>query len=352
MSCLFIIAEAGVNHNGSLDMALRLVAEAKKCGADCVKFQTFKAEEVAVDSAPKAAYQLETTDRGESQLDMLRKLELPSDAWPKIIEACRREGLAFLSTPYSLTDVEFLAGLGVGAFKVASGQIVEPYFLRAVARQGKPLIVSTGMATLAEADEAARVIREAHPFFSGPVGEGPLPPLSFLQCTTDYPSRLADANLSAIPTMAQALGLPVGYSDHTEGELACVMAVALGARIIEKHFTLDRSLPGPDQSSSADPQQFTRLVQALRQAMQALGSGRKEPCDRERANLPNMRRGIVATRDLFAGHRLEADDVCFKRPLRGVAAARLDLLVGRRLARDVRRDEFLDIGMFAEGAEQ
>ena len=354
MDQVFVIAEAGVNHNGSPDMALRLVESAARCGADCVKFQTFRAEEVVVGDAPKAAYQLETTDRAESQLDMLRKLQLPEQAWPEIKAACERNKVMFLSTPYTPKDVEFLDLLGVEAFKVASGQAAEPPFLRMVAACGKPVILSTGMCTLAEVDEAVRALHAGAPNGALPdgvpsKGSRGLPGLTLLQCTTDYPSPLEHANLRAMVTMGRALDLPVGYSDHTEDDTACIMAVAMGAGIIEKHFTLDRSLPGPDQSSSYDPDQFAGLIRALRRAQVALGSGLKVPSARESENMPNMRRGIVAARGLRAGQILEAGDMAFKRPVRaGLPAAMADLLVGRALRRDVAGDEFLDLGMFGE----
>lgn len=344
----FFIAEAGVNHNGSLDMALRLVAEAKRCGAHCVKFQTFRASDVADGKAPKAAYQMRTTDSGESQLDMLRKLELPEEAWQVIMRACEDEGTMFLSTPYGAHDVALLDRLGAQAFKIASGQIVEPTFLARVARTGKPILLSTGMATLAEVDEALRVIRAGRQGVPR-IGTEALADVTLLQCTTDYPSRLQDANLSVIPLMATAFGLPVGYSDHTEGDVACVVAAALGARIFEKHFTLDRTLPGPDQSSSADPAQYAAHVRAVEQALAALGHGTKEPCEREAANLPNMRRGCVAARDLAAGEMLTEDDVAFRRPLRGVPAARVDMLLGRTLRAPVAAGEFFGLDIVVEG---
>lgn len=347
----FFIAEAGVNHNGSLEMALQLVEAAKKCGAHCVKFQTFRASEVAAISAPKADYQLKTTDRHESQVEMLRNLELPAHAWSQIMAACNREGLMFLSTPYGPNDVALLESLGAAAYKIASGQIVEPTFLRVVARTGKPLLLSTGMANLAEVDEAVRTIRNTPMNPLAQQNDRILPPLTLLQCTTDYPSRVEDANLASIPLMAHAFGLPVGYSDHTEGVIAGIVAASLGVRVFEKHFTLDRKLPGPDQSSSAEPRQFRDFVTAIETAISSLGSGIKEPCERERINLPNMRRGCVAARSLPRGAILSAEDIVFRRPLCGVPAAQVDLLIGRVLGQSVSKDSFFDLQVVAVAKE-
>jgi N-acetylneuraminate synthase/N,N'-diacetyllegionaminate synthase len=348
MRDIFLIAEVGVNHNGSLDMAVKMAREAVACGAHCVKFQTFKAERVASAAAPKARYQLETTASSESQLAMLKSLELPDEAWAGLMAACAEAGAMFLSTPYGPEDADFLERLGIEAFKIASGQVVEPTFLRHVARKGRPVILSTGMATLAEVDQAVRTLREANPVYWENQG-APLPPLTVLQCTTDYPSRIEDANLRAMPALGAALQVPVGYSDHTPDEIAAVAAVALGATIVEKHFTLDKTLPGPDHAASADPAEFRRLAAAVRQAALALGHGRKEPCARERENLPNMRRGCVAARDLAAGMVLGAGDVAFRRPLQGVPAAQVDLLLGRTLRQDVGQGQFLDLSIVGLG---
>ena len=255
---VFVIAEAGVNHNGDPELARDLIREAKACGADCVKFQTFKAERIVTPAAPKAAYQLETTAREESQLAMLRKLELPTDEYPALMKACSEVGVEFLSTPYSVEDVEFLDVLGVNAFKVASGQVAEPPFLRVVASRGKPVLLSTGMATLAEVDEAVRAVRAA--------GNDQL---VLLQCTTNYPSRVEDTNLRAMVTMGTAFGVLVGYSDHTLAETACVGAVALGACVIVKCFSM----------TQADARTGPLLVCQPRRILQARTLG---PRDRSR----------------------------------------------------------------------
>ncbi len=333
----YIIAEAGVNHNGSVERARDLVIAAKKAGADAVKFQTFKAERVALAGAAKAQYQLENTDPGESQIEMLRKLELPAEAHASLIALCREQGIDFLSTPYNEEDIDLLAGLGVTAFKFASIHVFEPALLRAAAHLGRPIILSTGMTTLADIDLAVRAIRAA--------GD---PPLTLMQCTTNYPSRIEDANLRAITTMRAAFGLPVGYSDHTQSTTCCVAAIALGATTIEKHFTLDRSLPGPDHTSAAEPSEFASLVAQIRETEAALGSGRKEPCAAEIGNAGAMRRSIVARRLIAKGERITADMLTCKRPASGLSPQLIDSLLGRAATRDIAADAPLHFSMLAD----
>lgn len=332
----FIIAEAGVNHNGNVEMAKRLVLEAKKCGADCVKFQTFKAERVVTESAPKAAYQLLTTNPAESQLSMLKNLELDLSAYHELIMLCREHQIVFMSTPYSTEDVDFLDGLGVPAFKLSSISVAEPMFIQYVAKKGKPIILSTGMATLGEIDLAVRTVKNA--------GNDQL---ILLQCTTNYPSRNEDANLLAMKTIQGAFGGVVGYSDHTQDEVACIASIALGAKVIEKHFTLDKSLPGPDQSSSADPAEFSELVHKIRMTEMVLGSPRKEPCDIERTNSIGMRRSVVVKSGIKQGQVITPDMLTLKRPATGIAPALVDQILGRTVLRDLAEDHILtwsDIG--------
>jgi len=314
----FIIAEAGVNHNGDLNMAKRLVREAKRCGADCVKFQTFKAERVVTPTAPKAAYQLKVTDPAESQFEMLRKLELSEDDHRQLIELCRREGITFLSTPYSLEDAELLAMLNVDGFKIASGQLVELPFLAVIARYGKPVILSTGMATMAEINEAVDTLR-CH-------GNDQI---AVLQCTTNYPSTLADANLRAMHSISDAVQAVVGYSDHTEGINASLAAIALGASVLEKHFTLNRDLTGPDHRCSSNPMEFAALVRRVREVEITLGSPLKAPTAAEIKNMVGMRRSIVARRLIPAGTTVTADDFTFKRPATGTPPKYLSGFIGR-----------------------
>lgn len=325
---VFIIAEAGVNHNGDLNLARRMIVSAKEAGADCVKFQTFKAESVVTASAPKARYQLEVTDKNESQLQMLKKLELSFEAYKKLFKCCKEVDIEFLSTPYSFEDIRLLEELGVGAYKIASGQLVEPAFLSAVAKTGKPIFLSTGMGTLAEVDEALRTMRSA--------GNGDI---VLLQCTTNYPSRLEDSNLRAIQTMAAAFGTIMGYSDHTQSDTACLVAIGLGARVIEKHLTLDKNMPGPDHTSSANPAEFAILVKEIREAERALGSGRKEPSQIEIINAQGMRRSIVAACKIHKGEAFTEGMLTFKRPGKGIRPALLHELIGSLAVHDIEADE-------------
>ena len=326
----YFIAEAGVNHNGSLEQALRLIDAAKEAGADCVKFQTFRATRVATPQAPKAQYQLRVTDTAESQIDMLRQLEMDDADTVRLIDHCRDVGIDYLSTPYNRQDVDLLARFPLPALKLASMHCAEPPMLAYAARTGLPLILSTGMATLAEIDRAVATILAT--------GNGNL---VLLQCTTNYPTAPADVNLRAMTTLAGAFGLPVGYSDHTVGAAACIAATALGARVLEKHFTLDRSLPGPDHAASAEPGETADLIRAVRETAIALGDGMKRPCAAERANTTGMRRSLVADRDLPAGHRLSMDDLDFRRPCTGIPVADADRVVGCRLVRPVSAGESL-----------
>lgn len=337
----YIIAEVGVNHNGDLDLAKQLIVEAKRAGADCVKFQTFKAERVATANVPKAQYQLQTTPPTESQLEMLRKLELKGEYYPELLALCTHEGIGFLSTPYSSEDTEFLARLGAEAFKIASALLIETEFVGQVARYGKPIILSTGMATLAEVDNAVRTIRKN--------GNNQI---ILMQCTTNYPSQIGDANLRAMQTMAIAFDLPVGYSDHTLSTTACVLSIGLGACIVEKHFTIDKSLPGPDQSTSANVDEFRQLVVAIRDAEAALGNGRKEPSEAERVNMIGMRRSIVAREFIPAGATITSKMLISKRPATGISPSELMDVLGTRSIVPIEADEILEWGMLERPANR
>jgi N,N'-diacetyllegionaminate synthase len=330
-SPVFIIAEVGVNHNGDVNLATKMIKEAARCGADCVKFQTFKAERVALRDAPKAEYQLKVTDSKESQIDMLRSLELPFDDYKKIIDCCHQEGVVFMSTPYNVEDVDYLDELGVSAYKLASIHAVEPWFARYTAKKGKPIILSTGMATLAELDETVRAIHE--------VGNKDL---VLLQCTTNYPSRLVDTNLRAMQTMTESYDVLVGYSDHTQNDVASIVSIGLGATVIEKHFTIDKSLSGPDQSTSADAEEFSTLVQKIRSAELVLGSSLKEPCDIEKKNSVGMRRSIVSKRDIKKGTVITEDMLTFKRPLTGLSPIYMDRLLGKEAKENISKDSFIE----------
>ncbi len=326
----FVIAEAGVNHNGDLDLARQLIRSAKQTGANCVKFQTFKADRVVTANAPKARYQLHTTDPQESQRRMLETLELSAESYGELIQLCRDEQIIFMSTPYNPEDVDFLMKFDVPAFKLASIHVAEPYFLQYVARTGKPMILSTGMATLAEVDTAVQAIRSTgHEEFI------------LLQCTTNYPSKLEDTHLRAMQTLANSFETLVGYSDHTQTNTACIAAIALGACVIEKHFTLDQSLPGPDQSTSLEPAAFTQLVQQIREAELVLGNRQKQPSSIEQINAVGMRRSLVASRAISAGEAIAPDMITCKRPATGLKPAWFSDIVGRVALRDIAPDELL-----------
>ncbi len=334
---IYVIAEVGVNHNGDISLAKKLIDGAKNAGADCVKFQTFRAEEIVTESAPKAKYQLEVTDKNESQLKMLKGLELDFDDHLDLIKHCKNVDIDFLSTPYGISDILLLENLGIGSYKVASGQLIEPAFLQVIGKTGKLIYLSTGMATLAEVDNAVRAIRST--------GNNQI---VLLQCTTNYPSRLQDANLLTIPTMAAAFGTIMGYSDHTKSDTACLVAIGLGARVIEKHITLDKNLPGPDHAASADPEEFLRLCQAIREAELTLGSARKEPGVAEIENAQGMRRSLVASRIIKEGEAISENMITCKRPGTGIRPDLLSEVVGCRATRDIQIDEIITWGVCGE----
>ena len=327
--CL-IIAEAGVNHNGSLDEAKALVSSAKDIGADCVKFQTFRAEEVVTTYAPKASYQIKTTDPHESQREMLKKLELQPKDYKELISFCESEEIMFLSTPYNINDVDFLDELGVPAFKLSSMHAAEPCFAEYVAKKNKPIILSTGMASLDEVDHVVRAILET--------GNDQL---ILLQCTTNYPSTMADANIRAMATLQKKFNTLVGYSDHTENEIACITSVALGACIIEKHFTLDKRKPGPDQMASANPDEFERLVKHIRNAEVVLGDGIKRASAAEQFVALGMRRSIVARRKIEEGELITEDCLTLKRPSNGIKPSQINSVIGRIARRPILADSLI-----------
>lgn len=320
--CL-VVAEAGVNHNGSLDLALQLVDAAAEAGADVVKFQTFKAERVVTRRAAKADYQ--KTGGGDSQtmFEMLKRLELSDDDFRAIASHAQRRGIVFMSKGHR-EDIDFLAALGVPALKIDSAAVVYYSLLRKAAGKGLPVILSTGGSTLGDVEKALDILAEH--------GD---PPVALLHCTTAYPAPPDQVNLRAMLTLKAAFGLPTGFSDHTEGIEIPIAAAALGACIVEKHFTLDRSLPGPDHKASLEPAELRRMVDGIRKVEQALGEPRKRPTELERRNMRLMRRSLVAERDIAAGERLQADMIAFKRPGSGLGEDFLDLVVGRVAARPI-----------------
>jgi N-acetylneuraminate synthase/N,N'-diacetyllegionaminate synthase len=330
----FVIAEAGVNHNGDFALAKRLIDIAKESGAHAVKFQTFIPEKVISPSAPKAAYQTQTTDPDESQLDMVRKLQLSFDHFVALKEYCESRDILFLSTPFDHESADFLDELGMVAFKIPSGEITNTPFIRHLAAKGKPLIVSTGMSTLAEVDAALTAIADK--------GNQEV---MLLHCVSSYPAPAAEVNLRAMKTMAQAFKVPVGYSDHTKGLNIALAAVALGACIIEKHFTLDRNLPGPDHQSSLEPNELGLLVAAVREVESALGDGNKQAAACERDVILVARRSLVASRLISAGAVISADSIAILRPGTGLPPFMIDRVLGRRARTDISPGTILTLEM-------
>lgn len=315
----FVIAEAGVNHDGDLARALALVDVAADAGANAVKFQTFSAERLALRDAPKADYQQRTTDAAESQHAMLERLELSADDHRALMRRCEERGIVFLSTPFDETAADLLAELGVSAFKTPSGELTNLHYLAHVAGFGKPAIVSTGMATLGEVEAAVAAVREADRGAQ----------LALLHCVSRYPARPHDANLRAMATLAAAFGVPVGWSDHTLGLAISLASVALGACVLEKHITLDRSAPGPDHAASLEPAEITALISQLRDVEAALGDGRKIPTAEEALTAAAARKSLVAARDVAAGSRIADEDLTLMRPGTGIPPALRAQVAGR-----------------------
>lgn len=330
MTRTFIIAEAGVNHNGSLDLALQLVETAKACGADAVKFQSFRADRIATRLAAKAHYQEIHTDRTESHLDMLRRLELDATAHRCLVGRCQQLKIEFLSSPFDTASVDLLDAVDISKFKVPSGEITNIPLLQYIARKGRPVILSTGMATLGEVEEAVYALQD-----------GGIADITLLHCVTEYPAPYDEINLRAMRTLRIAFGLPVGYSDHTLGIEIATAAVAMGAEVIEKHFTLDRSLPGPDHKASLEPAELKQMVGAIRNVESALGNGIKVPAPCELPNLMVARKSVVASHVLPIGHQLRAEDLAIKRPGTGVSPKFLPVLIGRTLRINLEEDDVL-----------
>ncbi len=333
---IFIIAEAGVNHNGSLDLAVALLEAGAKAGADAVKFQTFKSEKLVSRYAPKAEYQKSAGPAGENQFDMLKRLELSEADHKTLINHAKALGIAFLSTPFDLDSIRLLYDLGLPLFKIGSGELTNLPYLRAVAGFNLPTILSTGMSTLAEVAGAVNVLAAAGLEQSK---------LTLLHCNTQYPTPDSDVNLRAMLTLRESfpqLG-GVGYSDHSIGLEACFAAAALGADVIEKHFTLDRNLPGPDHKSSLEPDELAGLVRGVRRIEQMLGNGVKEPSPSERPNMTAARKSLVASRPIAAGELYTTENLTVKRPGNGVSPMRWDQVLGTPAKRDFAQDELIEL---------
>ena len=332
----FIIAEAGVNHNGDINIARKLVDVAVDAGADAVKFQTFKAEKVVSPSAPKAEYQLQATDKTESQYAMLKRLELSAQMHRQLFDYCQDRQILFLSTPFDVESVDLLESLGVSAFKVSSGEITNHPLLFHIAKMNKPIILSTGMSTLLDVAQAVKVINET--------GNQDI---VLLHCVSNYPADPKDVNLRAMETMENAFQLPVGYSDHTPGIEVALAAVALGACVIEKHFTLDRNAPGPDHRASLEPEEIKTMIKGIRIVESALGDGRKEPAPSEMNTASVARRSLVALRDLKAGDILTTEDFAIRRPGTGLQPSMAPYVVGLTLREDVKTGNVLTWEVFS-----
>lgn len=335
---VYVIAEAGVNHNGSLETAVQLVRAAKNAGADAVKFQAFRADALASPRARKAEYQVRATGKEQSQLEMLRSLEFGEEEHRAVFALGREVGIDVLSSAFDLEALSMLARLGITRFKVPSGEITNLPYLRAVAlaaAQGAgQIILSTGMADLAEVEAALEVLELA-----GVARDA----ITLLQCTTDYPAPVADVNLLAMVAMSDAFDVAVGYSDHTEGIAIPTAAVALGASVIEKHLTLDRGLPGPDHKASLEPHEFGRMVNAIREVEAALGDGVKRPVAAELANRDIVRKSIVAARPIAKGERFSEENLTTRRPGTGVSPMRWDDMLGAAAPRAFAADEEVEL---------
>lgn len=331
----FVIAEAGVNHNGDIKIAKKLVDVAVSSGADAVKFQTFRSENVVTKDAVKAKYQMQTTGKHESQLEMLKKLELPLWAFQELSDYCGQKGILFMSTPFDEECADFLDETGMPVFKIPSGELTNVFFISHIARKKKPMIVSTGMATLDEVESALKTIQEA--------GNEKI---VLLQCVSNYPADPKDANLRAMATMQKALKTLIGYSDHTRGIEVALAAVALGACVVEKHFTLDKRMTGPDHRASLDPDELKQLVQGIRIVETAMGDGLKQPCEAEIDTAQVARRSLVAKKNITKGSRLALEWVDTKRPGTGLAPAILPRLVGLQVKTDIPAGTLLTLEMF------
>jgi len=329
-----VIAEAGVNHNGDLGMARQLIDAAAEAGADLVKFQTFSADRLVTTHAGKADYQIRATDGRESQHAMLRRLELSREMHEALIAHCALRGIRFFSTAYDSQSIDLLLELGADRFKIPSGEITNLPYLRHVGSLGKPVILSTGMATLGEIEAAVDVLERA----GTPRGR-----VTVLHCNTEYPTPMADVNLRAMLTIRDAFGVAVGYSDHTKGIEVAVAAVALGATVIEKHFTLARNLPGPDHQASLEPDDLKAMVASIRNIESALGDGIKRPSPSEAKNRSAARRSLVAACAIRTGERFTEANVAVKRPGTGLSPMRWDEVLGRKAPRDFALNEFIEL---------
>jgi N,N'-diacetyllegionaminate synthase len=329
---VFIIAEAGVNHNGNMELAKKMVDKAKEAGADCIKFQTFVAKNLTSKTACKADYQKYYSDAKESQLDMLKKLELSFDEFVQLSGYCKEKDIEFLSTAFDFESINFLKSLGMKRWKIPSGEITNLPYLIKVAKLGKPVILSTGMSTMEDIRVAISVLKEN--------GSGEI---TILHCTTEYPTPYIDVNLRAMLTIKETFNLDVGYSDHTLGIEIPIAAVALGATVIEKHFTLNKDMEGPDHKASLEPQELKAMVSAIRNVEVALGNGVKKPAESEKKNIEIARKSIIAKRNIVKGEIFTEENLTVKRPGNGINPMKWFEVLGKTASRDFEEDELIEI---------
>lgn len=334
MNKTIIIAEAGVNHNGSLETAMQLVEKAAEAGADYVKFQTFRTENLVTASAHKADYQIQNTGNSDSQFAMLKKLELSEADHLALQKHCKAHHIKFISTPFDLESIDFLADLGMDFFKIPSGEITNYHYLKRIARKGLPVVLSSGMATMEDIANTLSVLER----FGLDRKQ-----ISLLHCTTEYPTPMNEVNLKAMDTLRKTFNLPVGYSDHTQGIEVAIAATALGAAIIEKHFTLDRNMEGPDHIASLEPQELKAMVQAIRHIEKALGDGDKKPMPSETKNKAIARKSIVAKRPISENEILTEENLTVKRPGDGISPMRWEEVVGTKARRAFNTDEKIEL---------
>lgn len=330
MGHVFIIAEAGDNHNGNFELALRLVDQAVEAGADCVKFQTFVTEQVISKFAEKAEYQKENTGSEETQFEMVKRLELSFDQFREIQQYCKKKGILFLSTPFDLESIDFLQEIEIPFWKIPSGEITNLPYLEKIAATGKDIVLSTGMCTMEEIEEALRILRDR--------GAGKV---TLLHCNTEYPTPYCDVNLRAMNTLKEHFGVEVGYSDHTRGIEVPIAAAACGAKVIEKHFTLDKNMEGPDHKASLEPEELKEMVQAIRNIEAAMGSEEKFPTDSERKNKEIARKSIVAGKNIKKGEIFTEKNLAVKRPGSGISPMNWYDVIGTKAVRDFQEDEMI-----------
>jgi N,N'-diacetyllegionaminate synthase len=329
---VFVIAEAGVNHNGSIELAKKMIDKAKDAGADCIKFQTFVSRNIVSKNAGKAEYQKKQTDINESQLDMLKKLELSFDEFIELSEYCREKDIEFLSTAFDFDSIDFLNSLNIKRWKIPSGDITNLPYLIKIAKIGKPVILSTGMSTMEDIRAAVSALKE-----------NGSRKITVLHCTTEYPTPYKDVNLNAMKTIQSEFDVPVGYSDHTRGIEIPIAAVAMGASVIEKHFTLDRNMKGPDHKASLEPDELKAMVSAIRDVEVALGNGDKKPAESEKKNMAIVRKSIIAKCNIKIGDIFTEDNLTVKRPGNGISPMKWFELIGQTATRDFEEDELIEI---------